>query len=331
MPHCAQARTYSTRRVFSMFLNFVLLHLIMQAAGTALTQYPSFHTAVVGESVNFTCSLNDLTGRCSSTVWLKLDDNGDKTFTFVAKGETSKTAERDTACVFNINNLDNHHAGMYYCSYKHSNAAYFGSGTQLVVIGNDPVPLSVVILSPSDGETQKDGNVSLVCMVTGAVLGQTQIFWRLREEEEVTGATSWGRIPKGAGYIDILRNHIQVPALEWTDGNPFTCVVETKNRTYTAQTVHDKGNSTLCPTLLYLLSVPFSIMVLLLLFMALRRQKCCAGHQTVRGSYERNDDTRSTERKREGTVSNSTRENRLVSTTADVQYSALAFDSRRTR
>ncbi|KAK6466255.1 hypothetical protein HHUSO_G36565 [Huso huso] len=55
-----------------MLLRLILLFYTLQVADAGLFQYPPLVRVEVGSSVNLTCDIEDMSGKCFSVIWFKL-------------------------------------------------------------------------------------------------------------------------------------------------------------------------------------------------------------------------------------------------------------------
>ncbi|XP_058863323.1 uncharacterized protein LOC131705113 [Acipenser ruthenus] len=211
-----------------MLLRLILLFYTLQVADAGLFQYPPLVRAEVGSSVNLTCDIEDMIGKCFTVIWFKLRSNSIptlETYQSVRAGGSFAGDEIEKTCSLNLNNAQVKDSGTYYCGFIRSSAIYMGNGSTLVIRerSDDPAYIEILTPSESDGEVQSSGAATLVCLVFG-VSEQARVYWLIEHE-----LTDSGSGDSSESTPDFIRNQITIPGEVWSSGAVCTCVVETES------------------------------------------------------------------------------------------------------
>ncbi|MGH0178003.1 UNVERIFIED_CONTAM: hypothetical protein FKN15_076353 [Acipenser sinensis] len=199
-------------------------HIAVADAG--LFQYPPLVRVEVGSSVNLTCDIEDMIGKCFSVIWFKLPSKRIptlETYQSVRPGGSFVGNEIEKTCSLNLNNAQVNDSGTYYCAFIRSSALYTGNGSTLVVRERSDDRAYIEIITPSDGEVQSSGAATLVCLVFG-VSEQARVYWVIEH-----GLTDSGSGDSSESTPDFIRNQITIPGEVWSSGSACTCVVETES------------------------------------------------------------------------------------------------------
>ncbi|KAK6467035.1 hypothetical protein HHUSO_G35397 [Huso huso] len=263
-----------------MLLRLILLFYTLQVADTGLFQYPPLVRVEVGSSVNFTCDIEDMSGKCFTVIWFKLRSKGIptlETYQSVRAGGSFAGDEIEKTCSLNLNNAQVNDSGTYYCAFIRSPVMYLGNGSTLIVRkrSDDRAYIEILTPSESDGEVQSSGAATLVCLVFG-VSEQARVYWVI--EEDVEYEPDSGSRDSRESTPDFIRNQITIPGEVWSSGSVCTCVVETesgRNMSKSASKSVSKTGSGACPLFLYgsLAAASFLLITLLItLVICYRRQ-----------------------------------------------------------
>ncbi|KAK1154600.1 hypothetical protein AOXY_G28085 [Acipenser oxyrinchus oxyrinchus] len=256
-----------------MLLRLILLFYTLQVADAGLFQYPPLVRVEVGSSVNLTCDIEDMIGKCFSVIWFKLRSTSIptlETYQSVRPGGSLVGDEIEKTCSLNLNNAQVNDSGTYYCALISSSAMYMGNGSTLVVRerSDDRAYIEILTSSESDGEVQSSGAATLVCLVFG-VSEQTRVYWVIEH-----GLTDSGSRDSSESTPDFIRNQITIPGEVWSSGAVCTCVVETESGRNMSKSVSKTGSGA-CPLFLYgsLAAASFLLITLLItLVICYRRQ-----------------------------------------------------------
>ncbi|KAK6467034.1 hypothetical protein HHUSO_G35396 [Huso huso] len=211
-----------------MLLRLILLFYTLQVADAGLFQYPPLVRAEVGSSVNLTCDIEDMIGKCFTVIWFKLRSKSIptlETYQSVRAGGSFAGDEIEKTCSLNLNNAQVKDSGTYYCGFIRSSAIYLGNGSTLVIRerSDDRGYIEILTPSESDGEVQSSGAATLVCLVFG-VSEQARVYWVIEH-----GLTDSGSKDSSESTPDFIRNQITIPGEVWSSGAVCTCVVETES------------------------------------------------------------------------------------------------------
>ncbi|KAK1154723.1 hypothetical protein AOXY_G28252 [Acipenser oxyrinchus oxyrinchus] len=209
-----------------MLLRLILLFYTLQVADAGLFQYPPLVRVEVGSSVNLTCDIEDMSGKCFSVIWFKLRSKSIptlETYQSVRPGGSLAGNEIEKTCSLNLNNAQVNDSGTYYCAFIRSSSMYLGNGSTLVIRERSDDRAYIEILTPSDGEVQSSGAATLVCLVFG-VSEQARVYWVIEH-----GLTDSGSGDSSESTPDFIRNQITIPGEVWSSGAVCTCVVKTES------------------------------------------------------------------------------------------------------
>ncbi|XP_058863731.1 uncharacterized protein LOC131705317 [Acipenser ruthenus] len=225
-----------------MLLRLILLFYTLQVADAGLFQYPPLVRVEVGSSVNLTCDIEDMSGKCFSVIWFKLRSKSIptlETYQSVRAGGSFAGDEIEKTCSLNLNNAQVKDSGTYYCAFIRSSAMYLGNGSTLVVRerSDDRAYIEILTPSESDGEVQSSGAATLVCLVFG-VSEQARVYWLTDH-----GLTVSGSGDSSESTPDFIRNQITIPGEVWSSGSVCTCVVETESGRNMSKSVSKTGKS----------------------------------------------------------------------------------------
>ncbi|XP_058863322.1 uncharacterized protein LOC117971960 isoform X3 [Acipenser ruthenus] len=283
-----------------MLLRLILLFYTLQVADAGLFQYPPLVRAEVGSSVNLTCDIEDMGGKCFTVIWFKLQSKGIptlETYQSVRAGGSLVGDEIEKTCSLNLNNAQVNDSGTYYCAFIRSPIMYLGNGSTLIVRSkkersDDRAYIEILTPSESDGEVQSSGDATLVCLVFG-VSEQARVYWVI--EEDVEYEPDSGSRDSSESTPDFIRNQITIPGEVWSSGAVWTCVVETesgRNMSKSASKSVSKTGSGAGPLFLYgSLAAASFLLITLLITLVL-----CYRRQNKPGAYLANerDDVRQT-------------------------------------
>ncbi|MGH0175341.1 UNVERIFIED_CONTAM: hypothetical protein FKN15_008528 [Acipenser sinensis] len=204
-----------------MLLRLILLFYTLQVGDAGLFQYPPLIRVEVGSSVNLTCDIEDMSGKCFTVIWFKLRSTSIptlETYQNVRPGGSFVGKEIEKTCSLNLNNAQVNDSGTYYCAFIRSSAMYTGNGSTIVVreLSDDSAYIEILTPSESDGEVQPSGVATLVCLVFG-VSEQARVYWLIDH-----GLTDSGSGDSSESTPDFIRNQITIPGEVWSSGSLCT-------------------------------------------------------------------------------------------------------------
>ncbi|XP_013767184.1 Ig heavy chain Mem5-like [Pundamilia nyererei] len=120
--------------------------------------------------------------------------------------------------------------------------AYFGSGTKLTVLEQDPIKPNVTVLAPSVNECKnkkdKKRKKTLVCVATEFYPDHVKVFWQIDGKNITDGVAT----DEAAERIETpsvsyrITSRLRVSAKDWfTKGKNFSCIVSFYNGTGTTK------------------------------------------------------------------------------------------------
>ncbi|XP_058863372.1 uncharacterized protein LOC117395129 [Acipenser ruthenus] len=260
-----------------MLLRLILLFYTLQVADAGLFQYPPLVRAEVGSSINLTCDIEDMIGKCFTVIWFKLRSKSIptlETYQSIKPGGSFAGDEIEKTCSLNLNNAQVNDSGTYYCGLISSSAIYLGNGSTLVVRKRSDDRACIEILTPSesDGEVKSSGAATLVCLVFG-VSEPARVYWLIKGDVKHV-LTDSGSGDSTEYTPEFIKNQITIPEEIWSSGAVCTCVVETESGRNMSKSVSKTGSGA-CPLFLYgsLAGASFLLITLLVtLVICYRRQ-----------------------------------------------------------
>ncbi|XP_058862161.1 uncharacterized protein LOC117968731 [Acipenser ruthenus] len=260
-----------------MLLRLILLFYTLQVADAGLFQYPPLVRAEVGSSINLTCDIEDMIGKCFTVIWFKLRSKSIptlETYQSIKPGGSFAGDEIEKTCSLNLNNAQVNDSGTYYCGLISSSAIYLGNGSTLVVRkrSDDRAYIEILTPSESDGEVKSSGAATLVCLVFG-VSEQARVYWLIKGDVKHV-LTDSGSGDSTEYTPEFIKNQITIPEEIWSSGAVCTCVVETESGRNMSKSVSKTGSGA-CPLFLYgsLAGASFLLITLLVtLVICYRRQ-----------------------------------------------------------
>uniref|UniRef100_A0A668SJN7 Ig-like domain-containing protein n=1 Tax=Oreochromis aureus TaxID=47969 RepID=A0A668SJN7_OREAU len=119
--------------------------------------------------------------------------------------------------------------------------AFFGGGTKLTVLEQDPITPNVTVLAPSVNECKnkkdKKRKKTLVCVASGFYPDHVEVYWQMNEKNVTDGVATdeaAERIETPLSYR--ITSRLRVSAKDWfTEGKKFTCIVSFNSRHVTTK------------------------------------------------------------------------------------------------
>ncbi|XP_025756607.1 immunoglobulin lambda-1 light chain isoform X1 [Oreochromis niloticus] len=142
-----------------------------------------------------------------------------------------------------ISNVSVTDSAVYFCAATSTNTqpAYFGQGTKLTVLEQDPITPNVTVLAPSVNECKnkkdKKRKKTLVCVASGFYPDHVEVYWQMNEKNVTDGVATdeaAERIETPLSYR--ITSRLRVSAKDWfTEGKKFTCIVSFNSRHVTTK------------------------------------------------------------------------------------------------
>ncbi|MGH0148930.1 UNVERIFIED_CONTAM: hypothetical protein FKN15_048122 [Acipenser sinensis] len=206
-------------------------------ADAGLFQYPPLVRVEVGSSVNLTCDIEDMIGKCFTVIWFKLRSKSIptlETYQSIKPGGSFVGNEIEKTCSLNLSKSQVNDSGTYYCALISGPGMYTERS-------DDRAYIEILTPSESDGEVKSSGAATLVCLVF-EVSEQARVYWVI-EGEVKHKLTDSGSRDSSESTPDFIRNQITIAGEVWSSGAVCTCVVESRRNMSksVSKTVADAG------------------------------------------------------------------------------------------
>ncbi|XP_043935112.1 immunoglobulin kappa light chain-like [Protopterus annectens] len=243
-------------------------------------QNPDKQIQPTGSTTRLNCSVGNIFMKMTIAYWYKQGQDGRWNFLCTAFNG-SKVEGRYFGGVkghgnyfyLQIEYAEMNDSGIYFCAVKHVNRFFFGNGSTLIISDDVAGSPSLLILAPTEQETNSDHTVTLICLVADTLPQWSPIQWNI-SGEVIKALEDAGTFDKD-GFFSI-RSQVSIPLQTWNSPATFFCQVtsihveELKNKT-----VMDTGNKRDdCPLyILYFGLPPIITLAMIILLLHRRRQK----------------------------------------------------------
>ncbi|XP_067329240.1 immunoglobulin lambda-1 light chain-like isoform X7 [Anolis sagrei] len=117
----------------------------------------------------------------------------------------------------------------YYCQVWDSDAAVFGGGTSLTILGQPAAPPSVSLFPPSQEELKSKNKATLACLMDGFHPGVVQVEWLGDGRTISSGVETTKPVKQGDKYI--ASSYLTLSRSEWEANESYTCKVTHESKT----------------------------------------------------------------------------------------------------
>ncbi|XP_039417060.1 immunoglobulin lambda-1 light chain-like isoform X21 [Corvus cornix cornix] len=207
----------------------VLAHSTGSLVQAAVTQQPSSLSANVGETVKITCS-----GSSGSYGWYqqKVPGSGPVTVIYSSTNRPSGIPSRFSGATsgssntLTITGVQAEDEAVYFCGGQDSSsdAAVFGAGTTLTVLGQPKAAPTVHLFAPSSEEMTSLGKATLVCLMEDFYPRSVTVEW-VADGSTITSGVETSQPQRQSNNQYMASSYLSLDASKWQSYNSVSCKV----------------------------------------------------------------------------------------------------------
>ncbi|XP_043934944.1 immunoglobulin alpha-2 heavy chain-like [Protopterus annectens] len=209
---------------------WIFTYILLATVSTLdVIQYPDEQTQSAGSTAQLNCSVENVHNKINVVYWYRQGEDGSWNFLYqVYKGGNTEgrysggVNEQETAFYLQIENTKRNDSAVYYCAVKQDNIFLFGNGSTLIITDDVAGSPSLLILTPTQQETNSDDTITLLCLVTDTSSQWSPIQWNI-SGETMESLEDAGVFDKAGSFS--IGSQVSIPLQTWNSPATFFCQV----------------------------------------------------------------------------------------------------------